>query len=269
MTQQKLDPRREKFFLEFWTQALRRIVELYRLGESTFQDVRRLTKQDPERARRMSDLLGELQWWRYYEMKEWQLLLKAGIDVQIFQSIASVALRSGVNAALSAVFKKGLEDIEFEPKSPQRAVSAAHAVTHVIQSYVAHGVSLNELVRRSAKDEKSLKKALRIDPMVIYCAPVRARIARAALERDQKFFERLGDAFLIPKEVKSVQYIELEICLQVMHAGKGLNRLTQKMAYDLFSERLGIYPKVTEGSTGDPPRSLWKLIERFKKDHAT
>ena len=126
-----------------------------------------------------------------------------------------------------------------------------------------YGATMDQLLKKAKYDDEALFKAVRVDRSVITYPGIAARIARAEMEGDEKFFNDLGTA-LKAKKAKAQEYAYLRIILAALQQASGLESLTMKEAYELLAVELKLYPQTGES----PDRSLWQLINRWKEETA-
>ncbi len=90
-----------------------------------------------------------------------------------------------------------------------------------------HGCFLNDLIERvRAGDDKSLFDAVRVDATAIGCWPVVERISKAALIKDEEFFDALKNAINGPMAKREqANFQKMRLVLEVLHEA-GATRLS-------------------------------------------
>ncbi|WP_018508797.1 hypothetical protein [Thiobacillus thioparus] len=130
-----------------------------------------------------------------------------------------------------------------------------------------HGCFLNELIERvRADNDKALFDAIRVDPTVIGCPSVSNRISKAALLRDDDFFDKLKAAIngtLAKRDQANFQ--KMRLVLEILHEA-GATRLSDAQLHELFVEELKLYSGHAEG--GGSAKALRKFCDTYMKKSA-
>ena len=131
-----------------------------------------------------------------------------------------------------------------------------------------YGRYLNDLVAivRDGKDrgDEAFFKAVTIDRTVLTCPTFAARLVRAELYGDKHFVRRLHKAVKGKPHDSLLMYQDLRFFLQLFHEAKVLPKLSIEQSDLLFIQELKLY-----NEAGDPARSLWRFIERWKQQQET
>ncbi|MGZ5052170.1 MAG: hypothetical protein ACXWAS_14035 [Methylobacter sp.] len=165
----------------------------------------------------------------------------------------------------TGVFFPGLDGGEEQRKA---ILSSLIPITKSLESIRIYGLSINDLVtkiKRGNDSDAALFKVLRIDRSAVSCPCIADRIALAEIEDDQVFFKKLKNALSGPPLKPNDDYGVLRYVLCLLNEEGLLDRLSLEERYQLFCERLAIYP--TDGE--DPAKSLDQFIRRWKKDFST
>jgi len=127
-----------------------------------------------------------------------------------------------------------------------------------------HGLFLNELIDKvRTGDDKSLFKAVRIDPTVIGCKPVIARFTQATMQNDDDFKKDLINALNGKKSGREqANFQMMRLILEVLHEA-GASRLSNKQLRQLFVEELRLYARDAD------PKNLRKWVDTYMKKNAT
>jgi hypothetical protein len=132
------------------------------------------------------------------------------------------------------------------------------------------GMPINRMLRiGAAGNDAVLLDALRIDPTVASCETFSVRLARAVALQERRFLSEVhaavrDNAAKRPNDLfPRARHPQLKYCLSILEDAGQLDTLSEKAAYDLFAVYLGVYP--LEGGPKDASRSLWKLIDRWKR----
>lgn len=131
-----------------------------------------------------------------------------------------------------------------------------------------HACFLNELIERiRTGDDKALFDAVRIDPTVIGCMSVSNRISKAALLKDENFFDDLKNAIngkMAKREQANFQ--QMRLVLEVLHE-TGATRLSDAQLQELFVKELDLYTSNAKG--GGITKALRKFADTYMKKSAT
>ncbi len=145
-------------------------------------------------------------------------------------------------------------------------LGASFSVYNSLRCVLYHGCYLNELIQRAQTDDKSLFDAVRIDPTVIGCKTVMARISRATLLQEVKFFAKLKAALNGKMEKREQSnYQMMRLVLEILHES-GAERLDDEQLNQLFVEKLNLYTGNKIG--GGSAKSLRKFADTYMKKNA-
>ncbi len=139
---------------------------------------------------------------------------------------------------------------------------------NTLRCVLYYGCFLNELIERiRTGDDKALFDAVRIDPTVIGCLSVSHRISKAALLRDQNFFDDLKNAIngkMAKREQANFQ--KMRLVFEVLHEA-GASRLSDAQLQQLFVNELDLYASNAKG--GGNAKALRKFADTYMKKSAT
>jgi hypothetical protein len=146
-----------------------------------------------------------------------------------------------------------------------KILSMLHALSAQGRALLICGKSMSQLVTdvRSGDDE-SLFMAIRIDPVAIFAPTIQRRFHAAVATADHAFVTKVSTALRQP--ARELQYSRLQSALLLLALGGHIHMLNEKTAADLFIHRTRLYPSM---GRADAHRSLWRFVQRWKKDHAT
>jgi hypothetical protein len=148
------------------------------------------------------------------------------------------------------------------------ALGIASSMFNTLRCVLYYGCFLNELVERvSSGDDKALFKALRIDPTVLGCKPVVERISKAALLKEEEFFELLKKAINSPMaKLEQENFQMMRLVFEVLHEA-GASRLSDEQLRQLFVDELDLYAgNATGGGCRD---ALRRFADTYMKKNAT
>lgn len=245
--------------LTSWTRLFRELVRMVRETERDSEEVQRHMRAAPQKAARLVALTSGSEWWRYYEMGEYRHVWTAILDLGMGMGFAKSAFRSLQRLDPFELMGDSVGDAKLDPKNPQRSLGAAWSLAINVRAYAIFSKSMNELVRLSANDDESLFAAVGLDPISMYCTPIRRKVVEATFGHDQTFLDALGKALQNPLRMTGKLYGELNICLYVMKMAKQIRWLNEARAEQLFLIRL----KDLHLYSSDR-RSLIKYIQRFR-----
>ena len=224
-------------------------------------------------------------WCHLYELsiKEHTALMLSGIlqneqFLNIFKELASTKNQiAGIPKALKQV------DLYFESIDPPTLDEKKElmpllistfgiylSVYHSLRFVLYHGCFLNELIERiriGERNDKPLFDAIRIDPTVIGCKTVIARISKAALIQDTIFLTKLKAA-INGKSTKLEQqnYQKMRLVFEILHEAK-TDSLNDAQLYELFVKTLKLYS--WNESQGGNAKALRKFADTYMKKQAT
>lgn len=169
-------------------------------------------------------------------------------------------------------FEHDIENICEEDQAELSSISDQlfawfESIIRTLKCLLSFGVYMNDLLikvrggKRGA--DTALFRAVKIDPTVLGCSSVVARISRAAMLDDQKFFKRLKGAIngkLTKREQKTYQ--DMRLVLQVLYES-GAPKLSPDDLYTLFHEELNIVRN--EAGDGDVKNALRQFAYQFMK----
>ena len=147
-------------------------------------------------------------------------------------------------------------------------IGVGFSVYNSLRCVLYHGCFLNELIQRiPLGEDKALFDAVRIDPTVIGCKPVMARISKATLLQDVKFFAKLKAA-LTGKIAKRGQanFQKMRMVLEIIHEAGGA-RLDDQHLHELFVKQLKLYSGNAKG--GGNAKALRKFADTYMKKSTT
>lgn len=148
------------------------------------------------------------------------------------------------------------------------AISLVTSIHHSFRCLLVFGCYLNDLIALARHgDEKALFNAVRIDPSVVGCPSVVARISRAVLLEDRRFFAKLKAA-LSGKFQKREQsnFQKIRVILQVL-SETGAGRLSDEQLHELFVKQLRLY--ASDSKRGDVKKNLRKFADQYMKTATT
>jgi hypothetical protein len=215
-------------------------------------------------------------WHHLYELSYHEHLARLIVDLGLADEVKQMAAstnppKAGLDALESAF---NSDDFNFElndetSKKLPLLLGVTYSLYLNFKSLMTFGLYLNELVAIAAKGgkagDKVIFQALKIDPTVIGCNCISARISQAMLEGDQKFLNKLRKSFLgkfTKRESKTyqLQRLILQILLET-----GAPKLSAKLLYELFVEHLKIASKDHNSDIGDVAENLRQFTYQFFK----
>lgn len=258
-----------RVFLEFWPQ------------------VEALGKEISQLATTENDLFyGEnsapFSWCHIYELpiKEHMAALLSGFladenFMAIYQNMVSsksqISAMRDIPSQVDQYFETldKLSKAEIEEVKPLLGALLCSSVSsyNTMRCILYHGCFLNELIQRIPLDDKALFDAVRIDPTVVGCKPALARISKATLLEEDKFFSKLKAA-LTGKIAKREQanFQKMRLVLEVLHEA-GATRLTDAQLHEIFVEELKLYSANEKG--GGSAKALRKFAGTYMKKKST
>lgn len=135
-----------------------------------------------------------------------------------------------------------------------------------IESLLVFGRYLNELVIAAREgDDVSVFKAVRIDPSVVSCPSVGARISRAIVLGDSDFLRTVRNA-MEGRTQRQAKYLRaVRYAMQALHEA-GVSAVSDEQLRGLFIEKLRIYK---DSPLGNPEKALRKHFHAAKRKSTT
>jgi hypothetical protein len=183
-----------------------------------------------------------------------------------FAAIPDIARR--LNAYLASLDDEIAPELEAEMLALFPLVNAiSRSIYNSMRCVLFHGCFLNELVQRANSSDKDLFDAVRIDPTVVGCKSVIARISKATLAQDVNFFAKLKTALSGKmKRREQANFKKMRLVLEIMHE-VGAPRLSDEQLQTLFVEELKLYAGYAKGAGN--VRALRKFAEAYMKKNTT
>ncbi|OAI12117.1 hypothetical protein A1507_19205 [Methylomonas koyamae] len=231
-----------------------------------------IIKGQPDVLRNIFD--SDFAWAEGYELSLLEQIAVFSVVSGFNQALAEIASADDPQAAAMEAFHEddsssyypGLDDDEEQRKT---ILATLMPITKSLESIRLYGLSINDLVariqRRDQSSDAAIFKVLRIDRSAVSCPCIADRIALAEIEDDQAFFKKLKNALSGPPLKPRDEYGVVRYVLYLLNEDGILDQLSPKDRYQLFCERLAIYPDDGE----DAAKSLDQFIWRWKKEFST
>lgn len=147
-----------------------------------------------------------------------------------------------------------------------RVYSGFQAWNATVKAYFLCQATMSDLIAAGrAGDDDSFILAARIDPAAILAPTFQRRLHLAVAMEQGAFLVKVSNALRDPIR-RELQHARLQGALLLMAKARQLSRLNENLAAELFIKRTRLYPS---HGRKDAQRSLWRFIQRWKKDHAT
>lgn len=149
---------------------------------------------------------------------------------------------------------------------PYHAINVAMSLERSLESLLVWGRYINELVAAAREgDDTSLFKAVRIDPSVVSCPSVGARISKATILGQEKFFGALGRA-LKGQTQRQAKYLRgVRLAMQAVREA-GVETISDEQLRNLFLKKPEIYKAPPSAS---PEKALRKHFHASKRKATT
>lgn len=227
-----------------------------------------LASKPPEGIIRWRHTAGSPNWARYYELS---------LRTHAVLAITAVGSTSAIECGLTAAGIRNRFSHHWLYTQVARAswrvlfiapIPLAVSLDRTLESLLVNHESLNSLVTRVRHgDDESFFSAASIDPAVVLAAPLRQRLSLAVLGGEHAFLARLGSILKVPRKREHLrEHARLSGALMLMAYAGQLSRLTQATAFELFAKQTNLY---NWRGKDEPDRSLWRYIQRWKKEHAS
>lgn len=259
-----------RIFLDFWPRFA-----------DEFEDMKRMVTEDKDIIFGNESL--PFSWCHLYELptREHMMLPMVGFDTddKMLNILKDMAASPSQIAALPNFIAHIGAYIEAQENPSKKEIDEflpilgaylglSISVFNSVRCIFYHGCFLNELIQKiPLGDDKALFDAIRIDATVIGCKPALARISKATLLQDVKFFAKLKGA-LTGKIAKREQanFQKMRMVLEIIHEAGG-SRLSDQGLHQLFVEELNLYSGNAKG--GGNAKALRKFADTYMKKNAT
>lgn len=142
----------------------------------------------------------------------------------------------------------------------QDLVGLVYSLQRTFLSIMIYQKTISQLVAEVRQGiDDSLFDAVRLDRSIVAAPTIAARIARAELKQDKKFFERLRSAIKGPSQKHWEAYKDLRFALFTLR-DLGFDNLTDNQLVDLLVNQLKVYP-----DTFGAKKNLRKQYNQSKK----
>lgn len=219
-------------------------------------------------------------WCHWYELSAPAHFAQAMLDVGGGHVLHELSLSSNQLRVMPTLIAKANADINaWEPTTEQEQAlreslpvifGVLTSITNSLRSLMIFGCYLNELiakVRCGGKDaDTSMLSAIKIDPTVLGCPSVIARMSSAVMLDEKIFLADVRKALagnFSKREQKT--YEDMRFVLQVLHE-TGAPRLGANDLYTLFYEELNLVRN--EAGDGDVKNNLRQFAYQFMKQKA-
>lgn len=258
-----------KEFGKLSADQLRQLVELLPVLEALRAEFRADMKIRRKAAKARKALEDDAIFWApLYELPFEKHLETFAKAVGLYQAIVEAgATNDPPGHMLKGAMSESVDDIKLAD-----GVKLGHVIGFTIslerslESLLVWGRYMNELVRAArGGDDASLFRAVRIDPSVVSCSSVAARISKAVALSDEKFLKALRGA-MEGRTGRQRKYLRaVRLAIQALHEA-GVSAISNKELRALFIRKLGIF---TNSSKGNPEKALRKHFHAARRKSTT
>lgn len=225
---------------------------------------------DEGRRGRFSQAIKGGRWANWYSWPTLVTMTAAGAVIFPLYTLQEGLDRIGLGKKMASIGISNISNSKGERDfilAPRMGVAAWKTMDAQVRAILAFQQPMNALLRAGAagNDERYFD-ALRIDSSVVAFGPFVTRLHTAVASQDKKFLSRMNSALRNPVDLAELDFPRLRAALWLMHRAKNINLLTPSSAYELFVVRTKLYPAL---GMEDSKRSLWKFVQRLKKELAT
>jgi len=255
-------------WLQAWSAVIVGLSSNVDLWELTRRDLVGELRADPLRRRRLASDLEGASWAHLYELSPRKFLWRCSRQLLTLPQMAGVGFL--VFDFFRSPAKHRVRDISAGDDPPlsrlPHVMSAFRAWDANARAYLLYQRSMIDLIAAGRQgDDSALILAARIDPAAILAPTFQKRVYMAVAMDDRDFITRVSTALREPVR-DELQNARLQSALLLMAKARQLHKLNEDLAAELFIKRTRLYP--SKGRK-DARRSLWRFIQRWKKEHAT
>lgn len=261
-------------FGKFTASDLRLLLEYLPQLEAQYQEATELANQKPHLF--VYSAPHEIGWCNLYELPILEHISCMVVGFDMTDAVKGAA-RSAVpmRTLLHSIDKFDLEFDEVDKDEIEVFVKSCYtlatSVYKTIQCLLTFGCYLNDLIAQVRENvpgsDAALFNAVRIDPSVIGCPSVVARISRAAVLADTSFFNDLKRAINGPLAKRSqANFQKMRLVLQVLREANA-PKLSDDELYRLFVKELALYAEDAE--RGDAKKNLNKFARTYRTKSTT
>lgn len=127
---------------------------------------------------------------------------------------------------------------------------------------------IKDALNKALIDIEAFFDVVRIDPSALAYPTMSSRLSQAILEQDKAFLKRLGNVLIEWNPYSEYDQTRLKFIVYLLYRVNALRLLDPDSAFELFAVRMSP-PLYTHKARKDPAASLWRNIERWKKNWAT
>lgn len=253
-----------------WVVAWGHLIGSLSKGIDQFDKLRqevRVELETPFKKRRLASELGAISWAELYELPFAPQIVYSAASILPLRDVFFTLMPWNVPKSLAVISAGQPLESDYDPprSAIPRIARHAWAMQGQMRALLICQRSMSDLIASARRDDDDLFLAVRIDPAVLGGKTAQRRIHRATALNQPEFFTRLATALRTPIEVES-EYSRLDTFLALLAKAKQIHVLTPDIASELFIKRTGLY---TRHGKQDAKASLWRLILRWKKKHAT
>lgn len=159
-----------------------------------------------------------------------------------------------------------LDSPDLTPAQFEQIFPMLTALKNQMRAINYYGYPLSDFLGRYLKSptDEDLMLLLSIDFSLISLPSVQNRINIAKAVNDLVFEKKLASAMKEKPHKGRLPYQDLRYTLYALKIEGSIDSLTEESSYQLFCRELNYFP-----DDGDAGRSLWKFIERWRKEFPT
>lgn len=254
-------------WLNGWTLILTALSKGLDLVEQERTEAVKLLSQDGRRQR-VTERLRRLEWSDLYERPAKIQLVMSAVTALPLQDLVPLLSIRQFGKTLRDMAKGHIDPSSYDPPASEIPQLARHgaAMLGQLRAMAVHQRSMSDLVAGARRGvDADLVRAIRIDPAVVAGPTARVRIHQAIFLGESKLLTSIASALRNPVSFNQ-DTARLHLALWFMNLAHQLKNLNEETAAELFIDRTHLYPSK---GRADARRSLWRLIQRWKRDNAT
>ncbi|MEQ8426356.1 MAG: hypothetical protein RLT87_07635 [Gammaproteobacteria bacterium] len=157
---------------------------------------------------------------------------------------------------------------KFDNQQLTNFICSFYANVMCLASMGTYNKTMNQLVKESESNDKSLFQAITIDRTAINTEVASRRLAKAMIEQDEQFFDHLAKAIKgnYPKRPPE-KYDELRFMMALLEDAASSDNLDKDALYQLCVNELDLYPDASQSE--DSRGSFERYVNRMRKKSRT
>jgi hypothetical protein len=258
---------------------LRALIDCLPLLEEEHRGAIELAREKPHLFE--SKLSGKIAWCHFYELPFQIHIAHMMVGFDLVDPIKEAASADRAIPSLirfATEYEPEIADDELEELDEEQLKNFVHAsyalATSIIKSLqclLTFGCYINDFIAEVRMNgpgsDPALFNAIKIDPSVLGCPSVAARVSKAIMLNEDSFLSDLSKSINAPlKKREQANFQKMRLVLKVL-AESNAQRLSDDELYKLFVTELRLYSGDSE--KGDAKKSLSKFARTYRSKSTT